>query len=357
MRFIIIQKYERYISPLSLLAGFIADNLTLRRVDLLAENIAILSYLFVAGASILILNACDAGRLRGKAVDKLSAILPFIMQFAFGGMFSAFVVFYFRSASFSASWPFLFVLVGLLIGNEIFRKKYSRLAFQLSVYFAAIFSYAVFAAPIVLKKISDMVFLLSGLASIAFIFLFVFILWLVSREKLKATRGLFIKSISCIYLLFNIFYFANIIPPIPLSLKESGIYHDVARLDGNYTVQSESSQWPGFFGNFNQVFHWKPGEPVYCYSAVFAPIKINTEILHRWSHFNEEKKEWEEKSRLGFPIIGGRDGGYRGYSVKFQVEPGKWRVDVITGQGKVLGRMKFKIIEVSEPPELRAELR
>ncbi len=350
-------KYERYISPLSLLAGFIADNLTLRRIDLLAENIAILSYLFIVGASILILNAYDVGRLRGKIIDKLYGILPFVMQFAFGGLFSVFVVFYFRSASFFASWPFLLALAGLLVGNEIFRKRYSRLVFQLSIYFVVIFSYSVFAMPIVLKKINDTVFLLSGLASIALISLFIFIIWLVLREKLIPARGLFIKSIAGIYLLFNIFYFANIIPPIPLSLKESGIYHSVARLDGNYIVQFEPSQWSNFFNNFNRVFHWKPGEPVYCYSAVFAPAKINTEILHRWSYFNEEKKEWEEKSRLGFPIVGGRDGGYRGYSVKYQIEPGKWRVDVITGQDKILGRINFEIVEVGESPKFRAESR
>lgn len=350
-------KYERYISPLSLLAGFIADNLTLRRIDLLAENVAILSYLFIAGASILILNAYDVGRLRGKIIDKLSDILPFVMQFAFGGLFSVFVVFYFRSASFFASWPFLLVLAGLLVGNEVFRKQYSRLVFQLSIYFVAIFSYSVFAVPIVLRKINDTVFLISGLASIALISLFIFIIWLVLREKLSPARNLFIKSIAGIYLLFNVFYFANIIPPIPLSLKESGIYHDVQRLNGGYIIKTEPSQWPGFFNNFNYIFHWKYGEPVYCYSAVFAPAKISADIMHRWSYFNEEKKEWEEKSLLGFPIIGGRDGGYRGYSVKYEIEPGKWRVDVITEQGKILGRIKFEIVEVGEYPELRLEQR
>lgn len=350
-------KYERFISPLSLLAGFVTDNLTLRRIDLLVENIAILSYLFIVGVSILILNAYDVGRLRGKTIDKLYDILPFVMQFAFGGLFSVFVVFYFRSASFFASWPFLLVLAGLLVGNEVFRKQYSRLVFQLSIYFAAIFSYSVFAVPIVLNKMNDMVFLISGFASIAFISLFVFTISLVLREKLNPARGIFIKSIAGIYLLFNVFYFANIIPPIPLSLKESGIYHDVQRLSGGYVIKTEPTQWPGFFNNFNRVFHWKRGEPVYCYSAVFAPAKINTEILHRWSYFNDEKKEWEVKSLLGFPIIGGRDGGYRGYSVKYEIEPGKWRVDVITEQGKILGRIKFEIIEVNESPKLRAEQR
>ena len=49
----LVHWYERYISPLSLVAGFLADNfILLRRVDLWRSNALLFSYLIVAAAGI-----------------------------------------------------------------------------------------------------------------------------------------------------------------------------------------------------------------------------------------------------------------------------------------------------------------
>ncbi|NQU83116.1 MAG: DUF2914 domain-containing protein [Parcubacteria group bacterium] len=351
-------KYENYLSPGALVTGFIWDNLTLQRIDLWLENVVILVYLFVTGASILFLNAHSAGKLRHRFSDKFASIVPLVLQFGFGGLFSAFVVFYTKSATFITSWPFMLFLAVLLIGNELFQKKYHRLTFQMSIFFIALFSYSIFAVPVMIGKMGAWVFVLSGFFSLLLFSFVLFILYYINPERVKQTKHFLIWSIGAIFLTFNIFYFTNIIPPVPLSLKDGGIYHYVDRVEtGEYFVEYESPPWYLFFKDFNPTFHWVPGTKVYSYSSVFAPTKLNTKISHRWSYYDERKGEWTVLDTLPYTIVGGRDGGYRGYSFKSNMMAGEWRVDIITERGQLLGRMNFDVVQVEAPPKLKVDLK
>jgi len=103
-------KYERHISTGAFAAGFIIDNLTLTRIDLLLDNLILFSYLVVAGSVIVFLNFYERGVFTGfvgRFFAPARLVAPIAMQFAFGGLFSGFFIFYSRSASLSASWPFL----------------------------------------------------------------------------------------------------------------------------------------------------------------------------------------------------------------------------------------------------------
>lgn len=336
-------KHERYMLPVAFLAGFVWDSLTLKRIDLLYENLVFLMYIFVAGAGIILVNISR----------RYIRWAPLFMQFAFGGLFSGFVVFYFRSASFLASWPFLALLLFFLVGNEVFKKQYLRLVFQLSVFFTVLFSYAIFALPVFTGQMGEGTFLLSGVLSLFVMGLLVFILNFSIPGKIYHVRRALFSSVLGIYLLLNIFYFTNIIPPIPLSLKVFDIYHSVEKNSaGQYLVSFEPVRWYDFSRKIKPVFHWSQGAPVYAFSAVFAPTKINTTIFHQWYYFNGKTGKWVESSRLGFPIVGGRDGGYRGYTVKNATFPGRWRVEVVTGRGQVLGRIDFEVVESRSAPNL-----
>ena len=57
--------------------------------------------------------------------------------------------------------------------------------------------------------------------------------------------------------------------------------------------------------------------------------------------------------RIPIAIAGGRERGYRGYTVKQRVTPGNWRVDVETAEGRVIGRVSFRVEEPEgETPDL-----
>ncbi|MCF7835609.1 MAG: DUF2914 domain-containing protein [Candidatus Marinimicrobia bacterium] len=353
-------KYERRLLPVAFFLGFVWDSLTLRRIDFWFENLVFIVHLFILGLAIFILNTkkSEQNKLSNFIPEKVAEYVPLIMQFSFGALFSAFFVFYSRSSSFVASWPFLVLLFGMLVGNEVFRKKYSRFVFQLSVYFVVVFSYFIFAIPVLIGKMGALVFVMSGLASLVFIYLFAHVLSIAKIAEFRKKMRVFSFSVFIIYLFFNILYFTNIIPPIPLSVKEIGVYHSVVRnSSGNYVVSAESIPWYYFYKDSNPNFHWKKGAPVYVFSAVFAPTKIDTKIFHKWEYFDEEKGAWIEVNKIGFAISGGRKDGYRGYTMKSSVMPGKWRVDVITERGQVVGRTNFEVIEDMESVEMEAKIK
>jgi hypothetical protein len=59
-------------------------------------------------------------------------------------------------------------------------------------------------------------------------------------------------------------------------------------------------------------------------------------------------------SQVSFPINGGRAEGYRGFTVAV-VTPGKWRCDVETSGGLLIGRISFDVVDSSSTPSLSAE--
>jgi len=337
-------KYERRIGLGFLIGGFIFDNLTLQRVDLFLDNLVLLIYLAVVAACILII---DIGK-------KLSYAAPYAMQFAIGGLFSGYIVFYFRSASLTISWPFLLMLAVFFIGNEFFRKHYELLTFRLAIFFIAVFSYLIFSLPVLFHRMGADIFVLSGVLSLLIIAGLVQLIKKISHEHPARHYPLTATTIGAIFLVFNLFYFTNVIPPIPLSLKEAGIYHRVQKVPQGYSALVEKRPWYDIFGG-NKI-HLAPGESAYVYSAVFAPTDLEAEISHHWYYYNEKSGEWQDAGRIGFPLVGGRDGGYRGYSVKGNIAYGRWRVDILTERNQVVGRLKFWVVEAKEPLDLESKI-
>ncbi len=354
---VLYTKHERYLFPAALLFGFIVDNFTLTRIDLWFNNLILLSYITLAGIGIVVVNLYESGRLRGKFVGRVSCLAPYVIQYAFGGLFSGFFIFYSRSATLVESWPFLLLLLGLLIGNEFFKKRYLRFDFQISIFFVALFSFSIFYIPILLGALGAKVFLLSGLISLIFIALFVFLISCTMPKLVSKGHNILIGSIGGIYVIINIFYFTNIIPPIPLSLKDAGVYHSVERANGDYIVKYEQQKWYEFYKKYKHEFNRAAGEPVYFYSAVFSPTNLDTKIFHSWQYFDEDKGKWIESFKKGYSIVGGQDGGYRGYTIKENIFSSRWRVDVMTEREQLLGRYKFTVVDVQTPPVLEIDVR
>lgn len=337
-----IRRYERQLSVGALVFGFILDSLTLRRVDLLAENLVLVAYLLVAGISIAALDLRHTRMLVHRWFAWMVTVAPIAMQFAFGALFSAFVVFYLRSASFSASWPFIVFLVIMLVGNEAFRPYYERLVFHVTVLFLAVLSYSIFLVPTLLGALGTHIFLLSIAVSIGFIAAFVTLLSFFARERIREERPTIVRSIAITIILVVLAYAANVIPPIPLSLNDSAVAYGVVRTGDAYQLMVERPSFAERFG-FVGDYHRAPAEGVSVWTSVFAPTALSIPIIHVWQY--RENGDWITMNRISFPISGGRDGGYRGYSTKTNVVPGAWRVSVETENGQVIGRVRFDIVE------------
>ena len=351
--------YQRYISPLSLIAGFLSDNLfLLKRVDLLRTNFLLLFYLLVCAFGIIAINLIAAGRVKDQRLVRMAPVIPIFVQFAFGGLFSGYLSLYSRSASLATSWIFVLALAGLLLGNERFMRFYGLFRFQISLYFGSLFSFLIFFLPVIFHQIGPRMFLLSGGVSLGIITLFITALYRLVPEIVKVNRTRVARSIAVIYIAFNALYFFNLIPPLPLAIKESGVYHSVVHeSDGTYQLTSEVSPWYETYLNYGTVYHQVAGEPAYVYTAIFAPNNLSTTIEYHWQEYDTSKKAWTTTDTLTFPIVGGRDAGYEGYTVKGNITLGDWRVNVVTQYGQLIGRVSFTVVAATDAASTTVAIR
>jgi len=87
-------------------------------------------------------------------------------------------------------------------------------------------------------------------------------------------------------------------------------------------------------------FELEDGNQAYLFSSIFAPTRLNTEIIHKWFYFDVGMDRWREVGSVQYRISGGRELGYRGFSVK-EVYTGEWKVDVLTTDNRLIGSQKF----------------
>lgn len=72
-------------------------------------------------------------------------------------------------------------------------------------------------------------------------------------------------------------------------------------------------------------------EQLVCATAIIAPRGLRDALVHRWSQGGQTRDE------IPLDVRGGREKGYRTFSVKHNIGPGKWRCEVRTASGQLLG--------------------
>ncbi len=349
-------RFERPVSSFSLVLGFVFDALTLKRVDTFWENLWIFAHLVIVGLFIMLIHIQESEIGDEENPSRVHFWYVNILQFFFGGLLSTYLVFYFRSADVLVTWPFIVFLALAFIANESLKRHYIRLSFQISLFFLSIYSFAIFLVPVVLHKIGVWVFLLSGFLSLFFITIFIKVLFYFVKnkeDKFDKSKKMISSLIFGIFTVVNFLYFTNLIPPIPLSLKDAGVYHSIQKnKEGNYDVTYEDHGWREYFKIYKD-FKNVPGTSFYAYSAIFSPKGLNITILHEWQQYNEIQGKWVTVRVISLPVVGGRDGGFRTYSTRSNLTSGKWRVNIKTEQNQVIGHLRFNIVSSDSEPILK----
>jgi hypothetical protein len=349
----LFRPFKHHLLTMAFLGGFVVDNLTLNRVDQLFDNAVLAGYVILAMIGLVFLYAGTSGRLGERTSEFAGKWAPLLVQFAFGGLMSGLLVFYSRSGSWWTSWPFLVLMLAVIVGNEFITKRASRLLFNLGVFFVALFSYVVLIVPVLLGRMGDEVFLISGVVALLVFVAFLKILYKAVPNFMAMNTRMVVVITAAIYLVLNALYFSNLIPPIPLSMKEMGAYHNVSkRAEGGYVLTYEKGPWYALWHHSDNTFHYAQGDRVYCYASVFAPARFKTSVRHRWEYFDTGASEWKEHYQTKFSIDGGRDEGYRGYSFIESVREGAWRCSVETERGQVVGRTIFTVVKGAVPRAL-----
>jgi hypothetical protein len=93
-------KHSGKLSLIFFVAGFVLDNITLTRIDSLTVSLILLFYIFTSLSFIFLSNYGDYKGVKNQFLFKIYTFAPFIIQFTFGALFSGYVIFFTRSASF-----------------------------------------------------------------------------------------------------------------------------------------------------------------------------------------------------------------------------------------------------------------
>jgi hypothetical protein len=162
----------------------------------------------------------------------------------------------------------------------------------------------------------------------------------------RARRQILVPA-GTVLLGFLTLYLVKVIPPVPLSIPFIGVYHAVERTDEGYRLSHERPLWR-FWHNGDQAFRAQPGDQVYVYFRIFSPTRFSDQVLMRW--YRKGPRGWSLSDSIPINIVGGREQGFRGYGVKSNYEPGEWKVQVETTDGREIGRVYFRLETAPEAP-------
>lgn len=343
--------YLTVLPTLALFAGLVFDIFTIDKPDALFENVVIGGYLLLSAVLMVLLQARSEDAPPGGRLLLLGGL-----QFAFGNLASALMVLYSRSGTLAGSAIFIGFLALLFPGNEVLKDKYARTHLRVTIFFTLLLTYSTLFVPILLNRIGFDVFLISLAVAVGLTGGLIVILARVAKGGSFIPRARRIGvSVGIMSVAFVGLYSAHLIPPVPLALKEIGIYHSVERSTDRYTLKGELPLWYEFWRDTNTIYSHTPNTPVYCFTSIYAPSKLQTEVRHLWERYEPSSDSWTTVSRVPFTISGGRDGGYRGYTQTQQITGGKWRCQVETARGALIGRTVFDV--VLGTPELTEKVR
>lgn len=354
-----------FMPPVFFFSGVAYDTYTLTRIDRLQDNLLLLMYLLLLGVLIVLTGrlgiepAPEQEQLAslspfGRWVLRVRPYYPMVVQFLLGGLFSAYAVFYSRSATLTSTAIFFALLVALLVGNEFLRDRLSSLRLLVSLYAMVCFAFFTFFLPVMTGYMNSAIFLVGALLSAVVTFRVVQLVYRNNPDRSKREAiGVTAPAFTLIGLLVG-FYFLNWIPPVPLSLKFGGVYHEVKRTGDRFELSFEK-HWYQIWKRSDDIF--PANEPIYCFTAVFAPVDLNTTVYHHWYFRPNDGKPFTHADRIPIKISGGREGGYRTYTFKQRLDPGDWRVDLETEDGRIIGQVSVRAEERGDVrPSLRTVL-
>jgi hypothetical protein len=348
----LIKKLYHHTFTLAFYLGFSMDLLFLPSIENVHTKLIGGTYLTIVSLSILIREYIVSRNRADEREAKLFNIFSLIISFFSGTLLSFVFVYSLRSASLSVSWPFFLILFGVMLLNEFFSSQAFRFLIDLSVLLTANTFLFVYALPIVLHRQSDNIFLISIALSILVSVLYINFLKAFSYTVKEVISDAY-KIAICLPAVIVTFYFLNIIPPVPLSLKSGDIYHEVARYgDGGFLVTQEDTRKSIINFNRTKVYHFRTNEPAYFFSAIVAPDKLQADLSHVWEKYNEQTKNWDVMLTVPFSLVGGRDNGYRAYSYINNLTEGKWRVSAMVGERRIVGQILFTAVHVDKEVQL-----
>lgn len=335
---------RRFLPAFAFFCGFTWDSVTMGRVVSFFDLLVLTSYYFGAGLILVLLVR--------EVKPQWHSWFTFLVQFFFGGLFSALVVFYFKSSG--SVYTFLVVvgLVALLVGNEFLAEKYLSRTLTWTLFAVCGTMYFNFLIPHIVHSVRAIWFYLSCVLSLALVYGIRYFANAPQRQ-LQLLGGKTVQYRSdlrqlapagaCVLFLV-VLYQLQLIPPVPLVLKESYICKDFSKEAGAYQCQAEVQPFWRVLGLGQEVVHYQEGDKIYSLSAVFAPQRVTVDLEQRWWLRDGESGRWVERGIVPLPMVGGRQEGWRTYTyIQAAAQEGRWKVETALQDGAVLAVHYFTV--------------
>ncbi|MCB4755942.1 MAG: DUF2914 domain-containing protein [Elusimicrobia bacterium] len=336
-------KASRYRNLLFFVGGFLFDAVTLVRIDSTLDLIIQSAYLLGITSLVLLQTRHDTGLFQPTGwMEKAWHYESEAIHFFYGGLLSAYTIFYFKSTTFSKSFIFLLLIIALMVANEMPQVRRLGSSMRLGLYVFCLISYLNYLYPVVIGRMGDWIFALAWVTSLILAGAVVYWLarWKGNTKRMRFQLG---WPPAAVLILVAVFYFYRWIPPVPLSLQYGGIYHNVQAEDGRYRLTYQRPPWVRFWRKDDRLFLSRRGDRLFCFVRIFAPTRFSHQVYLRWVWRSPTSGRWMMTDRVPLLIKGGRGRGFRGFAVKDQFQVGRWKIDVETEDGRVLGFVPFTV--------------
>ena len=263
-----------------------------------------------------------------------------LLSFFLGTLLNVYTVFFFKSSSLLVSFSFMLVMIALLFLNEFGPFKRTGVAFRFALLGLGGLSFCATVVPVLFGRVGTGVFLVSMAAGCVPVLALAVSIRRWAPDRYPAVRQQMLMPFGLVLLLFLIAYLLRVIPPVPLSIPFIGVYHSVERTPTGYRLSHERPTW-AFWRNGDQHFRAQPGDRVYVFFRVFSPANFADEVQMQW--FHRDTQGWTPQDTIPIQIVGGRAEGFRGYGLKSKYQPGEWKVQIETTDGREIGRVYFDV--------------
>lgn len=335
------EENETKLDIIVFVGGFLFDIITMSDID---DPFSIFQQVVYLGIIFTILyHEILFRRFKWKPGPKSIRIWEYrtlILHFILGSLLSLYSLFYIKSASVLHSLLFLGVMLLVLCANELPGVKKSNISIKAGMFAICIFSFFSILFPIALGFVGWTPLGLAILATAGVFYGMYRMLFKKIPDNYSLAKVILAPGGSVIGL-FLVFYVMGWIPPIPLSVVEQGIYHNVEKQNGEYLLSTEKPWWR-FWQSGDQHFVARPGDKIFYYAQIYSPTRFQDQIFIQWSQKNH-KGDWVAADKIPLQVVGGRKTGFRGFAFKSNYQPGEWRVHVLTTHGQEITQISFDV--------------
>ena len=322
--------------------GFAFDALMLSRIDEPGMLVQQGAYLAICGALLAITQRLELKGLEPPLfLRKPWHYVDHAIHFMLGTLLNAYSIFYFHSASGLTALGFVVFICALLAVNELPRFHRLGPVVPVALYSICLTSYLAYLFPVLLGHIRPWMFYLAIATAMLPLTAHVLLLLKWGRGAGQVARHAAIPAFA-VQALFLLLYALRIAPPVPLAVKEMGIYHDVQRAPGGRLLVHQRRDWK-FWHQGDQDFLEREGDRVYCFARIFAPSRFRDRIEIVW-YRDEIEKGWIEIHRFPLTIAASGQRGFAADGYLTHPQPGHWRVEVQSEDRRTMGMLHFQVI-------------